>query len=106
MTLISVINVLSTLSIIVLAVFCLLMIIKYHRELGLLVTAALLFFALSCVGLALDESTGGPSVWVLLFARILAATTAATAYYRLRAFWSRYGIYIKAINQTNKDTPA
>jgi|26BtaG_2_1085354.scaffolds.fasta_scaffold30448_2 hypothetical protein len=100
MTLFSVINVLSTLSIIVLAIFCLMMIIKYHRELGLFVTAALLFFALSCVGLAFDESTGDPSQWVLLFARVLAATTAATAYFRLRAFWDRYGVFIRALNKT------
>ncbi len=101
MTMINVINILSTLSIIVLAVFCAMMIIKYHRELGIFVTSALLFFALSCVGLAFDESTGGPSVWVLLFARVLAATTAATAYFRLRAFWSKYGAFINAIQSTS-----
>ncbi len=95
---------LSTLSIFVIAVVCALTIIKYHRELGSLVTLAILFFALSCVGLAFDETTGRDGVWALPIFRVLAATATATAYFKLRAFWARYGVFISAINQSKKDT--
>lgn len=95
---------LSTLSIFVIAVVCALTIIKYYRELGSLVTLAILFFALSCVGLAFDETTGRDGVWALPIFRVLAATATATAYLKLRAFWARYGVFISAINQSKKDT--
>lgn len=99
----TILSVISTLSIVVIALICAMTIIKYHRQLGLLVTLALLFFALSCVGLAFDESTGRGGVWALPTFRILAAAATATAYFKLRAFWTRYGVFISAINQTNKD---
>lgn len=94
---------LSTLSIVVIAIVCALTIIKYHQELGLLVTLTVLFFALSCVGLAFDESTGRDGVWALPIFRMLAAAATATAYFKLRAFWARYGVFISAINQSKKD---
>lgn len=102
----TILNVISTLSIVVIAIVCALTIIKYHRELGLLVTSALLFFALSCVGLAFDESTGAAGIWALPIFRVLAAAASATAYLKLRAFWARYGIFIRALNQTKQDKTA
>ncbi|WP_348653337.1 hypothetical protein [uncultured Psychrobacter sp.] len=94
---------LSTLSIIVIAIVCAMTIIKYHRELGSLVTLTILFFALSCVGLAFDETTGRDGVWALPIFRMLAAAATATTYFKLRAFWTRYGVFISAINQSKKD---
>lgn len=98
----TILSVISTLSILVIAVVCALTIIKYHRELGLLVTLTILFFALSCVGLAFDESTGRDGVWALPIFRVLAAAATATAYFKLRAFWTRYGVFIAAINQKDR----
>lgn len=98
----TILSVISTLSILVIAMVCALTIIKYHRELGLLVTLTILFFALSCVGLAFDESTGRDGVWALPIFRVLAAAATATAYFKLRAFWARYGVFIAAINQKDR----
>lgn len=98
----TVLNVISTLSIVVIAIVCAMTIIKYHRELGILVTLSVFFLALSCVGLAFEESTGRNGIWALPTFRILAATASATAYLKLRAFWARYGIFIRALNQKDK----
>lgn len=99
----TVLDALSTLSIVVIALVCAMTIIKYHRELGLLVTVAILFLALSCVGLVFDESTGRNGIWALPMFHILAAAASATVYLKLRAFWTRYGIFIRALNQSTKD---
>lgn len=99
----TILSVISTLSIVVIALVCAMTIIKYHRELGLLVTLTLLFFALACVGLAFDETTGRDGIWALPIFRMFAAAATVTAYFRLRAFWARYGVFISALNHTKKD---
>lgn len=100
----TILSVISTLSIVVIALVCAMTIIKYHRQLGLLATLAILFFTLSCVGLAFDETTQRNGVWALPTFRILAAAATATAYFKLRAFWTRYGVFISAINQSGDKT--
>lgn len=75
-------------------------IIKYHRDLGLLVTATLFIFMLSCVSLAFDEYDGNRGVWALPIFRVLAAAAFVTAYYKLKNFWATYGVFIRAL-QTN-----
>ena len=99
----TVLDALSTLSIVVIALVCAMTIIKYHRELGLLITVAILFLALSCVGLVFDTSTGRHGIWAMPMFHVVAAAASATIYLKLRAFWTKYGIFIRALNQSTKD---
>lgn len=97
-----ILNIINTLSIIVIALVCAMTIIKFHRDIGILVTVAIFLFMLSCVSLAFDEYNGSRGFWALPIFRVLAAAASATAYYKLRNFWSRYGVFIRALQIEDK----
>ncbi len=88
---------LSMASVIVIALVCALTIIKYHHEVGSIVSLCLFVLMLCCVGLAFDESDGQRMFWSLPLFRVTAAIASVVAYLRLRWFWGRYGRYLSSL---------
>ena len=86
-------------SVAVIAAVCALSIIKYHRQIGVIITFTLLLMMVSCVSVLFDEYDGTRGIFALPIFRFLAAISSVIIYTKVRRFWSRYGIFILALNK-------
>lgn len=86
-------------SVAVIAAVCALSIIKYHRQIGVIITFTLLLMMVSCVSVLFDEYDGTRGIFALPIFRFLAAISSVIIYTKVRRFWSKYGIFILALNK-------
>ncbi|OBX79128.1 hypothetical protein [Faucicola atlantae] len=94
MTLINFINVFS---VAVIAIVCVLSIIKYHRQFGWIITVTVFMLMLSCISVIFDEYDGTRGVFALPIFRVLLAISSVIVYLKAKRFWSHYGIFITAL---------